>query len=386
MKLFPLTSTLLAGWLAVLLQVLSQSAAAGVPYMPPATFPGTKLGAVEGRWIAPWVYSFSSKVGEHRFERTVRWYDANGVVIKELSGLKVSDFPDFVTEWVDDRFYIHGVYSSWKFELPRKAAPGMRPGFHCARGEIFLDRYYVRLGESMIDVYDHGKLAGTAGPFRDHRDQSLAQSDDGCTALMTWKDAEKKIAQAVVIGPNAAIRCRVDCGEDARAPFTIAGGKGALLEIEGRRSSEAPEVPFRYVGADGETREFSLPPNARPLVSLPSTDLVLFASQLQNERFLLVHVRTGKVVWDVPSPVRMYPSVSTQAMVVKDKGQVLLLGLDMAALDLETGKAVALWENKKEKPMFGRLVQAGDDLYIISALDFFKLNLEDIEAKRNGWK
>ena len=385
MNLFPSTSILRAGLLAVLLlQALSHySAGAGMPGLPPPAFPGEKLGSVEDRWIAPWVYTFMNSVGVHH-ERTVRWYDAKGAIIKEISGLKVSNFPDFVTEWVDDRFYIHGVFTPWKFELPRKSAPGLWSGFHYGHGEIFLNQYYVRPGESMIDVYDHGKPAGTAGPFWDYREQRLSLGDDGCTALMTWKDAEKKTSQVVVIGPNAAIRCRMNCGEDVRAPFTIAEGKGALLEIEGRRRPEAPEVPFRYVGADGETHEFSLPPNARPLVSLPSTDLVLFASHLENERFLLVHVRTGKIVWDVLSPVRMYPNVATQALVLKDK--VLLLGLDMAALDLETGKTVALWEDRKQKPMYGRLMQTGDALYIVSATEFFKLNLEDIEAKRNGWK
>jgi len=163
MNLFPSTSTIRAGLLTVLLQALSHPAAAEVPSSPPATFPGEKLGTVEGRWIAPWVYSSSNLVGEHQHERTVRWYDAKGAVIKEISGLKVSSFPDYVTE-------------------------------------------------------------------------------------------------------------------------------------------------------------------------------------------------------------------------------VLLLGLDMVALDLETGKTVALWEDKKQKPTYGRLMRTGDDLYIVGAMDFFKLNLEDIEAKRHGWK
>jgi hypothetical protein len=145
MNLFPSTSTIRAALLAVLLQGLSHSAGAGVPHSPPATFPGAKLGSVEGRWIAPWVYSFMNSVGEHH-ERTVRWYDAKGAIIKEISGLKVSDFPDYVTEWVDDRFYIHGVYTLWRFELPRKSAPGLWYGFIYERGEIFVDRYYVRPG------------------------------------------------------------------------------------------------------------------------------------------------------------------------------------------------------------------------------------------------
>jgi len=30
--------------------------------------------------------------------------------------------------------------------------------------------------------------------------------------------------------------------------------------------------------------------------------------------------------------------------------------------------------------------ERGDDIYVFSAAEFFTLDLEDIEAKRNGWK
>ena len=356
---------------------------AGPPPGPIRTFPGTQEAWVRAGWIAPFVYHSSCLVQGHS-ETSVRWYDARGLVVKEVSGPRVTIGNGSVWERLGNGEIVHGLSPAWQLGLPDKPNPANLPGNLNnlrANGNFCVHQYHAQSGQTVVDVYANGQFAGSAGPFFDHPFGEIQFGENGYTTLVTWKDSEKKVSQVVVIGPDAKVCLRQDCEEEAIFPIPVANGRGVIFEMNGQN----PPAQFTYIGADGTHVLFDPQVGRYLRATDPASDLVLCIRERQDvERFQLVRAATGQIVWEIPPPVRQYPNAMTQAMIAG--GKVFLLGQDVAVLDLPSGKMLGLWKKERQDPVFGQFYRSGDEVYIFTNEEFFKLNPADIEAKRNGWQ
>jgi hypothetical protein len=181
------------------------------------------------------------------------------------------------------------------------------------------------------------------------------------------------------MGRDGKIKFRMDCGKDDVNPVPLANGEGVLVEVENREQTQ-----FRRLAPDKEPLDFAIGANAYLLACVPRGDLVLSRTREQElERFQIVHGSTGQVVWDIASPVRPIPNIATQAIVSGNR--VLLVGRDVAAVDLESGKLAAVWEPADARSIAGRFFRQGNEVFILTESAFFKLNFSDMDLKQSGW-
>ena len=135
--------------------------------------------------------------------------------------------PDFIRRSAYSNV-IRGVNEDWKIVLPNKtAASGCETSTPDSR--VFVVGFHPRQGLIALDIYVHGKLESTVGPFRQYGFESVHLSDDGSAALIVWKDESKKTAQLVVLDPGGKVNFRVDCDHPVHSPIAAPGGAGALL-------------------------------------------------------------------------------------------------------------------------------------------------------------
>lgn len=375
------------------LLLLPAAADAPSPFHP---FPGELDGTTGAHWLAPYVFYADCWFPENRQE-TVRWYDDRGHLMKEISG-SVRDSHGYVSESTRDELIVHGMSGLWKvtfrpnpaYRPPGKYPPGVLSpdDYYYATGDVFARQFHISDEQTKVEVYSKGKLVGSHGPFLDHKTDHAKLNEDGCTSLVTWKDDQRKTEEVLVIGPDAQIRLRMDIPKgvnikEGRELFTYSEGKGVLLQLP----EEQPKRRYLAVNAGGGSQIFDLPEMAYPRADIPASDLVLFLAS-DNDKLLLVHAATGAVVWDVPVAVRHMPTIEVNVLVAEDK--ILVVGLDVAALDLKTGKVVATWKSQW-KPELDSLPRAfftrqGGDIYIVGERQFFRLNLRDIDLKVHGWE
>jgi hypothetical protein len=341
--------------------------------------PGLRKGYTDSHWGAPFLLVTKFSV-EERFVTSVKWFDENGKVTKELSSPGVHDRGDYISEYSDGKSIIHGITGDWKFALPEKPDIKSWDQSVRGRGDMFVHEFRPSPEMMSMDIYRKGVLVGSFGPFvKNYFDAHIGE--DGSVTFMTWKNAEKNDIQVMVIGSDGKLQFKENCGEKADEPFPLAGGAGVVLQDQTRKD---PPVRFKYVGLGGGTASYDIGPNATPLLSVPNTDMLLFSTALgQGEGFELVHGATGKTVWEIPSPIREYPSSAIGAMLTGKK--ILLLGLGTAAIDLKTGQVIAIWEPDRDESSWGRFFSVGTKLFIFTQKEFFQLHLPDIDAKRNGW-
>lgn len=358
------------------------------PPSPTYAFPGKWAGTASERWIAPFVYYSDRWVGGKR-EYAITWYDEHGAVTKTVSGPNVSLPAGFISEQAKDGYAIHGLDGSWRGVLSEKTGPLTMFDSWEGSGDTFLRLHYpTQDPECLVDVYYRGRFLGSAGPFLQGPNPRIQLVEDGYAALIAWKDNRKTAAQVVVIGPDGKIAFREECDKGAFDPYPIMHGKGVLLTVPRADSDESNQKQF--VDADGTHVLFDAKTNGTLLATDPASDLLLFVQGRPDDtEFLqLVHATTGALVWQIDSPVRVYVHQnqveSTHAVFAGDK--LLLLNMDAAAVDPRSGEVLGVWKAQQRTPAVGAFYRRGDDIYIVGDNQFFKLDLDDIAAKRNGWK
>jgi hypothetical protein len=335
--------------------------------------PGVTKGKADARWIAPYVLATKYSVAG-KGVTTVRWYDESGSVIKELTGPALHASPECITEEIDGTGILRPVQGKWKIAVPFKTEMG---GY--IKGDRFVHEFHPVEGEIALDIYVTGKLVGSAGPFVSFKGMNVELADDGSLALMTWKTSEKQAAQVVVIGPDGKTTFRADCEEDMYHPYPVAGGAGVLLRVE---SHQKPPVRFRYSSGGGPWVTHEVGPNARPVLSLPDEEKVLFSTSIgEAERFKLIDCGSGKLLWEI-WPVEGF--AGTPAAVVFE-GKIFFMGRDLAAVDIKSGNIIARWEPNVLRDERGWFVRRGTRLFIVTDDEFVELNASDIVAKMNGW-
>ncbi|MEM7393627.1 MAG: hypothetical protein AAF492_14875, partial [Verrucomicrobiota bacterium] len=174
---------------------------------PPALdpeWPGRSMGEVRTWWLAPYVRASTGKIGE-RGETRVTWFDREGGVIRDVAG----DLqPGFVTTRANDVNRIYGVNEPWSFVLPKK--PGRSGSIRSTRNSrTLIHEYYPEPGMIAVDIYIHGDLVKTLGPFVNDPLGGAELGEDGSIAMLIREGPEKQQAQVLTADPDGKIRFRV---------------------------------------------------------------------------------------------------------------------------------------------------------------------------------
>jgi len=360
---------------AMALSVLPGTGVAGPPPRE-MKLPGRRIGTAEARWLAPYVLFTRRRVGEARV-KSIRWFDANGNVTRELAGPRVDACVGFVSDYGTAEPTFYGLQSDWKLSFRRK---GLESGYNAAAGDTFIYQFLPQRGQIAVDIYTAGKLVGTVGPYLQYEGRDFSLADDGSVTLLTWKSADRKAVQIVAASADGKLRLTVDCGENVWPTALAPDGRGVLVrEVMGR------ELPDRTVFYDaaGKRRVLDVGGSFRRWVSPPATAL-FETGPGTREQHTLVDCTTGKTMWDVPGPVTPYPTWATLAYPLGDV--ILFIGKDFAAVDAKTGRVVSRWVPNKERSSFGWLCKRGEQLFFVTDDEFTELSLADIAAERNGWK
>ncbi len=348
---------------------------------PPAMWklPGRRIGETESLWIAPFALATRYRIGQTRVS-TVRWFDDKGRIVRELTG-KLEQHSDYIEEYRGEGASFHSVYHDvngrWKVDPPRK--PG-RDGFIAAAGDTFIHGYNPAEGEIAADIYRSGRLIGTVGPFVQYFDLSMPRlSRDGSIAFTTWKSPKKEAPQVVVVGPDAKVSFTAECSPDAVFCMPLDGGKGVIVLASGAGEHR---TRYRCMRAGGEW--MTLEDGAgRPTPAETPDGIGLLLCTYTGYR--LVDTRTGKRIWEIPSPVRDLDRYVASIELFHDV--FLFIAADLAAVDIKTGAVLGRWTPgiKLDKP--ARVARLGDRIFLVTPDEFTELDFTpaDIAAKRNGW-
>ena len=349
---------------------------------PPArvrTLPGVEKGQLESRWLSPYVLVRTERIGSAS-TTSVRWFKENGKLIHELSGQSIYASPGFVS----DAQTIHAVNGDWKFVLPKKPGPA---GYITATTDsrTFLHEFHPQERQVAVDIYIRGKLANTVGPFHQYRAESVQLSGDGSAAILVWRGAEQKRLQVVVTGPDGKTRFQRDCIAPAHAPVAAPGANGALVKPN---TGDAKEFDFVYYPKAGKSAPFHVGSNAKFVDWVPDSTKVLISSSVgEAEHFHLVQCTTGETVWSIPDP-NPRPGMCCAAIAVKK--YILFHGHDFAAVDSETGRMIARWKPDGHRRPIGVngawFRKLGKKFFVVADNEFAEARLEDIAAKKNGWR
>lgn len=377
------------------------STTVGAPPAVSQRLPGVTKGELETRWIAPYVRATTEQVGS-RWTTSVRWFDPDGKVVREVSGgppgLGIHVGGDYVCKNAEGTATIHAVNGDWKFVLPKK--PGAGGSIDATPdSRTFVRSFHPKQGRIAIDVYVLGKLIGTIGPFIQYHGSDAQLGRDGSLALLTWKNEDKRTPQVVVAGPDAKVRFRVDCADPTIYPLIVApGGSGVLVK------SAPPDVKntFTFYQESGKVSSLDLSPNPFFITWVPKSNKAFFHIGPMNKfRYRLIDWDTGKTLWDIPDPTPTRMSGSLPGAAVEGD-HVLLVGFEFMkvgdferlvysiyALDVTTGEVVARWlpsplSNSPQAQ--GSFLKLGERLFVVCKEHFAEITLADIAAKRNGWR
>jgi hypothetical protein len=358
------------------------------------TMPGHLRGQMASRWLAPYVHYSWIVLGDQRVT-SVRWLTPDGKVRRELTGPRVDPVAGYLSDVVDGQLVIWGVNQDWKLVLPRREGAYITT---TPNGSRFLHQYQPELGQIAGDLYAGGKRLATVGPFRQYESWDMRLGADGSLALLTWKDDAHTTAQVVAASADGTVRMQVDCGHPVMSPVVAPDARGVLVQPNGDDRNT-----FRFYTAKGLVAAVTPGPNADHVTWLPHSEMALMSSSLgHSHRFHLVDFSTGKQLWDIPDPCStrvpgLFPQVIAAGDYLLFAGrEYLLLGGDQApvqslyAVEIRTGKTVARWYPaplqpcpERDEPWF---FQDGPRLYVMTPREFSELDLDDIAARKRGWK
>jgi hypothetical protein len=372
------------------------------PSQLPFDLPGESKGVVNAYWVDPYVQA--SKVSG---KTMVTWFSEDGSVKRDgaVSGIQ----PGFV-EIVGRSETVRGVNEDWEITLPREPnAPGLS-GYITSTPDsrVFFHERHPEQALIALDIYVHGKLANTVGPFFQYLGNDVALNEDGSAGLLIWKDEAKSTAQIVTLNTNGSIRFRVDCGAPVTSFIVAPGGTGALLRPN---TGGTNQNKFMWFAEQGKLRSMDISPNPECVGWIPGSQKSLFLTSLGNEanRWQLIDWDLGKRLWDIAPP---------------GDGQVLAIGLTpnlilfsvalpyhqaarqsapgtlphdakewirtFYAVNVQDGSVVARWQAQLPHLSFDagqeHFLQLGDKLFYVTPQDVTQLNLDDIRSKQHGWR
>jgi hypothetical protein len=361
----------------------AQSPLHSVPPPPPGpALPGENKGKIETYWLAPYVRASEGFGGS-----TVTWFAKDGRVKRQAA---VSGFePGFVNR-IGHGETVQGVNEDWEISLPPEPANN-QSGYITSTPDsrVFIHEYHPKGGQVALDIYLHGKLANTVGPFFEYQGTDVALNDDGSAGLLIWKDESRTRVQIVVINTNGAVMSRTDC--DAPGTSRIVAPGGCLLPA----NIQLPDIG----------------PNAWCAGWIPGTHKSLFKTSVgfETNRFHLIDRDTGKQLWDIPCPgggellavgltskfiifavAELYgsgPWRGSQWGFLNGKKDWIRA---FYAVNTGDGQIAARWQESYPRRYcdsdYGHFLWLNDNLFYVAPDEFTKLNFEDIAAKKNGWK
>ncbi len=381
------------------------------PPPPIRHLPGIQIGRTRTEWLGPYVSATCELVGRSGFT-SVRWFDADGKLIRDIQGQNMSTHPGFISSYRDGVSTIYAVNSEWSFELPRKPGPA---GYINAseNSRTFIYQHHPEQGQIAIDVYVQGKFVETLGPFVKYKGADAQLGKDGSLSLVTWKSVRKRKAQVVVAGPDGKLRFQADCRarDVSTAPLVGPGGRGVLVKSNlGNR--------FTYYLDSRRVAAMDISPNPTFIDWVPGTDKALFASSVGHKHhYLMIDWSKGKILWRIPDPskadtgptkagtndkfVMFRARTEPTQSIIADNDLVLLGGHEFIwlhepgdwmrtiyAVDGATGETVAKWRGPSLGPFRTalRFVRLDKKLFVTDGKKFAEITPEDIAGKKNGWE
>jgi len=375
--------------------------AQGAPPPPPGPdFPGVSLGKLETYWIAPYV-----RVSTIFGRKTVTWFSKDGSIQRQTEARGIE--PGFIvaTSQESSGETVWGVNEDWKITLPQRAGElGYTTSTPDSR--VFVEEFHPQHGMIALNIYIHGKLTNTVGPFPQYSADQVRLSDDGSASLTVWKDDTRKTAQIVGLGANGIIRFRVDCADPVINKGVAADGSGVLLSP----NSDSGQFTFMWYTGQGKLHSFEITPNPYLVGWIPGTHSSLFATSVgdRSPLYHLIDWDRNEKLWEIPAPgngqvlaVGITPGLLLfeEAELYKPgpwRGAEWVLGRDgkewvrtFYAVSIHDGSVVARWQStlpqKLSNEYRDRFLWMNERLFYITANEFTELNLDDIVSMKNGW-
>jgi hypothetical protein len=364
------------------------------------------------QWIRPYVRATNERIGS-TWTTSVRWFDPNGAVIREVSGPHVhAETSGYVSEAFEDSVVYHAVNGDWKVVLKKhslleavktrifRKSP-RRAGYIAATPDsrTFVHQFHPEEGQMAVDAYVLGKYVGTVGPVPQYLGRSVELGSDGSFALLAWKDKQAEIAEVIVAGKDGRISFRAQCEGPVDSPIAAPGGAGALVTLN--LPGNGHET-FVFYTESGKVSSLKMGPNPTFLRWLPNGTKSIFTTSVgYKHRYQLIDWQIGKILWDVADPASgLWERAVPRTAVIGE--HVLLCGLEFMklgeregpvrsiyALDLASGKTAAHWlpePNCHFSTDWGWFVRLDEKLFVIWGPEFAEIRYEDILAKKNGWR
>lgn len=379
--------------------VIPHPGIAGQPLGAMPDLPGVSIGRANAYWIAPYVKVSEVRVGE-QVTTTATWITDDGG--KRTIG--VVDFhPGFVTARENDQEVILGVNETWRIVPPKNPGPAdyitSTPD-----SRTFVYQFHPEPGQIALDVYVHGKLAKTSGPFFQYEAEGVNLSNDGSAAMLIWKEAAKTTPQVMVLNSSGSLQFRADCNDPGYSPIAAPDGVGALLR------PNAGENTFVWYTREGKMRSFEVSPNPRCVGWVPGTPRSLFSTNLEyRHRYHLIDWDTGKRLWDIPCPANGHALgiCITSKFIIFSVAELYNGGpwrgaswlihnnetewiRSFYAVSIEDGKVISRWQAPFPRRLSDddreRFVQLGKRVFYVTSREFVELSEDDIIFGKSGWK
>jgi hypothetical protein len=346
---------------------------------------------------------------------SVRWFDPNGTVLREVTGSQVDVNPcgGYVSEITGDAVTCHAVNGDWNVILPKKPtllddmrARVLRKGpgddgyvAWTTDSTVLVWQYYPHEGEIIVEMYFKGRRIAAIGPYVPYKGEQINLSSDGSLALLARKTQEDKGAHVLAVSPDGKVRIEAKCGQSVCSPIAAPAARGVL--VQSNLPSNGYDT-FVFYDKSGGVSSLRIGPNPTFLAWVPTSSKSVFLTSVGCKyRYQLIDWESGTIVWDVPDPAAgLWERAVPRRVVLGD--YVLLCGLEFMklgeregpvrsiyALHLTNGETVAHWlpaPNCHFSTDWGKFVRLGRKLFILWGAEFAEIKLEDIAAKKNGWR
>ncbi|MFO0965456.1 MAG: hypothetical protein U0793_07700 [Gemmataceae bacterium] len=326
----------------------------------------------------------------------VRWFSKDGKLRREIAVPGLIEQPGFLRDTsVEGVDTVHAVNGDWNLVLGKdRPLGGYLTG--TADSRTLVHQFHPAEGQIAFDIYRDGKMITTIGAFTQYRGRNVRMADDGAVALTVWKgEGAAKAVHVVVAGGDGKNHFIARCEEEPGNVFAAPSARGVLVRAEGNRAS------FAFYTPKGKRAAWTLGPDPDVFGWTPDGAAVLLRVETRGQaRYHLIDAATGKTLWerDDPSPARvnaLAPSVILTKDLILISGRELHdLGGERSpvrcihALDRKTGTTVATW---RPSPLSaatdeGRLLMLDRDVYYVMRDRFSRIRVEDVAAKKEGWK
>ncbi len=342
-----------------------------IPPPPPGPeLPGQNQVKMETYWLAPYV-----QVSKGFGKTTVIWFAQNGQVRRQAAVDIIE--PGFV-DIIGHGETIFGVNEDWKIYLPPEPAPSAShysmSGYITSTPDsrVFVHEYHPQGGMVSEDIYIHGKLAHTIGPFYEYLGNEISLNDDGSASLLIWENEFKTNVQTVMLDTDG--------------------------QMVASRKAQLHSTP-------------DLGSNAIRVGQIPGANKSLIHTSLgfEGNRYHLIDEDTGKQLWDIPCPEGGQPLDIGLApkfvifSVAELYGDGPWRGSEWVflnskrdwirtfyAINVQDGQILARWQEQYPRRYsdsdYGHFLWLNHQLFYITPDEFTAINFEDILEKRNGWQ